>query len=38
RPWSRIIDTYKENAKGKEKFSKFIDRMTLEKLKQIAIS
>lgn len=34
----KIIDTYKENAKGKEKFSKFIDRMTLEKLKQIAIS
>ncbi|MGM0883219.1 MAG: nitrite reductase [Bacillota bacterium] len=32
----KIIDFYKEHAKGKEKFSKFIDRMTLDKLKKIA--
>jgi NAD(P)H-nitrite reductase large subunit len=31
-----LIDFYKENAKGKEKFSKFIDRITLDQLKQIA--
>ncbi|WP_029192632.1 nitrite reductase [Paenibacillus harenae] len=31
-----IIDYYKENAKGKEKFGKFIDRITLDQLKQIA--
>lgn len=31
-----IIDFYKEHAKGKEKFSKFINRMTLDQLKQIA--
>ncbi|MED4779370.1 nitrite reductase [Brevibacillus choshinensis] len=33
---TKIIDFYKENAKGKEKFSKFVDRITLEQLKQIA--
>ncbi|MDF2683253.1 MAG: nitrite reductase [Brevibacillus sp.] len=32
----KIIDYYKENAKGKEKFSKFVDRITMEQLKQIA--
>ncbi|MCQ6563829.1 nitrite reductase [Paenibacillus mendelii] len=31
-----IIDFYKEHAKGKEKFSKFVDRMTLERLQEIA--
>lgn len=31
-----LIDFYKGNAKGKEKFSKFIDRITLDQLKQIA--
>ncbi|WP_274648494.1 hypothetical protein [Paenibacillus humicola] len=31
-----IIDFYKEHAKGKEKFSKFIDRVSLEQLQQIA--
>lgn len=31
-----IIDFYKENAKGKEKFSKFVDRITLDQMKQIA--
>ncbi len=31
-----IIDYYKANAKGKEKFSKFVNRITLEQLKQIA--
>ncbi|WP_336788521.1 nitrite reductase [Paenibacillus sp. MMO-177] len=30
-----IIDYYKSNAKGKEKFSKFVDRVSLEKLKNI---
>lgn len=30
-----IIDFYKEHAKGKEKFSKFINRMTLDQLKHI---
>ncbi|WP_155971921.1 nitrite reductase [Paenibacillus sp. Soil522] len=30
-----IIDFYKEYAKGKEKFSKFINRMTLDQLKHI---
>ncbi|UVI29402.1 nitrite reductase [Paenibacillus spongiae] len=30
-----IIDFYKENAKSKEKFSKFVDRMTLEQLQEI---
>lgn len=29
-----IIDFYKEHAKGKEKFSKFVDRVTLEQLQQ----
>nr|WP_144027458.1 nitrite reductase [Paenibacillus selenitireducens] len=32
----RIIDYYKTEAKGKEKFSKFIGRVTLETLQQIA--
>jgi NAD(P)H-nitrite reductase large subunit len=31
-----IIDYYKANAKGKEKFSKFVNRLTLEELRQIA--
>jgi precorrin-3B C17-methyltransferase len=31
-----IIDFYKAHAKGKEKFSKFVDRVTLEQLQQIA--
>lgn len=31
-----IIDFYKLNAKGKEKFSKFVNRITLDQLKQIA--
>jgi precorrin-3B C17-methyltransferase len=31
-----IIDYYKANAKGKEKFSKFVDRISLELLQQIA--
>ncbi len=31
-----IVECYKANAKGKEKFSKFVDRMSLEKLKEIA--
>lgn len=31
-----IIHYYKENAKGKEKFSKFVDRVTLEALQRIA--
>lgn len=30
----RIIDHYKQHAKGKEKFSKFVDRVTLEQFKQ----
>jgi precorrin-3B C17-methyltransferase len=30
-----IIDYYKANAKGKEKFSKFVDRVSLEQLQQI---
>jgi len=33
---TNIIDFYKEHAKGKEKFSKFVDRMTLEQLQIIA--
>jgi precorrin-3B C17-methyltransferase len=33
---TKIIDFYKEQAKGKEKFSKFVDRMTIEQLKRIA--
>ncbi|MNI37207.1 Nitrite reductase [NAD(P)H] [compost metagenome] len=33
---TNIIDFYKEHAKGKEKFSKFLDRITLEQLKEIA--
>lgn len=32
----KIIEFYQEKAKGKEKFSKFVDRITLEQLKQIA--
>lgn len=30
-----IVDYYKANAKGKEKFGKFVQRVTLERLKQI---
>lgn len=33
-----IIDFYKQHAKGKEKFSKFVDRVTLEQLQQITAS
>lgn len=33
---AKLIHYYKENAKGKEKFSKFVDRITLEQLKQIS--
>lgn len=33
---TNIIDYYKQHAKGKEKFSKFVDRISLEQLKQIA--
>jgi len=33
---TRIIDFYRAEAKGKEKFSKFVNRMTLAKLQQIA--
>jgi precorrin-3B C17-methyltransferase len=32
-----IIDYYKANAKGKEKFSKFVQRVSLEQLQQIAV-
>lgn len=32
-----IINFYKGNAKGKEKFSKFIDRITLDYLRQIIV-
>ncbi|MCC3373622.1 nitrite reductase [Cohnella sp. REN36] len=31
-----IIDYYKEHANGKEKFSKFVERVSLEQLQQIA--
>ncbi|CAG7651963.1 nitrite reductase [Paenibacillus allorhizosphaerae] len=31
-----IIDYYKAHAKGKEKFSKFVDRVSLEQLQHIA--
>jgi precorrin-3B C17-methyltransferase len=31
-----IIDFYKEHAKGKEKFSKFVNRISLEQLQRIA--
>ncbi|UUZ91876.1 hypothetical protein LJK87_41335 [Paenibacillus sp. P25] len=31
-----IIDYYKANAKGKEKFSKFVERTPLEQLLQVA--
>lgn len=31
-----IIDFYKTHAKGKEKFSKFVNRVTLEQLQQVA--
>lgn len=30
-----IIDYYKANAKGKEKFSKFVNRLTLEELRRV---
>lgn len=32
-----LIDYYKANAKGKEKFSRFVERVSLDKLKQVAI-
>ncbi|UQZ33449.1 nitrite reductase [Paenibacillus sp. PK3_47] len=32
-----IIGYYKANAKGKEKFGRFVDRVTLEKMQQVAI-
>jgi len=32
---TRLIDYYKLNAKGKEKFNRFVDRITLEQLKLI---
>ncbi|MDP1513385.1 nitrite reductase [Paenibacillus sp. CMAA1739] len=32
-----IIDFYKAHAKGKEKFSKFVDRISLGQLKRIAV-
>lgn len=31
-----IIDYYKEHAKGKEKFKKFVDRISLDQLQQIS--
>jgi len=34
---AKIIEFYKEQAKGKEKFSKFVDRITLERLKHVAV-
>jgi NAD(P)H-nitrite reductase large subunit len=34
----KIIDYYRENAKGKEKFGKFINRVTLEQLRHIAVA
>lgn len=34
----RIIHYYKENAKGKEKFSKFVERISLEQLNSICIA
>lgn len=33
---TKIIDHYRQHAKGKEKFCKFVDRITLEHLKQLA--
>ncbi|MFC4807934.1 nitrite reductase [Paenibacillus sp. GCM10023250] len=35
---SALIDYYKEHAKGKEKFSKFVDRVSLEALRQLALN
>lgn len=32
---SKLIFYYKENAKGKEKFKKFVQRMTLEQLREV---
>ncbi|MCU6707331.1 nitrite reductase [Paenibacillus sp. J5C_2022] len=32
---STIIEFYKQQAKGKEKFSKFVNRITMEQLKQV---
>ena len=32
---TKLIDFYKVNAKGKEKFSKFINRITLDQLKHV---
>ncbi|CAM3544324.1 MULTISPECIES: nitrite reductase [Brevibacillus] len=34
---TNVIDFYKRNAKGKEVFSKFIERITLDQLKKIAL-
>jgi NAD(P)H-nitrite reductase large subunit len=34
---AKIIAYYKEHAKGKERFGKFVDRVTLEALKQITV-
>ncbi|MED4585786.1 nitrite reductase [Brevibacillus choshinensis] len=33
---TKIINHYKQHAKGKEKFRKFVDRISLERLKQLA--
>lgn len=33
-----MIDYYKANAKGKEKFGKFVNRVSLERLQQIALA
>lgn len=33
---TRIIEYYKANAKGKEKFSKFVNRISIEQLQQLA--
>ncbi|MFD0587245.1 nitrite reductase [Paenibacillus sp. GCM10027627] len=34
---STIIDIYKKQAKEREKFSKFVDRVTIEQLKQLVV-
>jgi len=33
-----LIDYYRAHAKGKEKFSRFVERVSLDKLRQIAVS
>lgn len=33
-----LIDYYKANAKGKEKFTRFVERVSLEKLQQITVN